>query len=262
MSAATATVQFRIARLIGRSLLSECFFLDVEGWERIPPGNYLLAANHLGRLDPFVILATFPPAPRIHFLAAWETSQESPWKRFCITFLSGLIPVKRGRGRLDAAAIAGVKGVLARGGIVAVFPEGAYGDHEGLLREPLHDGLAHFACATGVPILPVGLNGTSHLHWDRRFTVRIGSPIFVAQTAHPSASEVQGLLDRVAAALRDLIRPAPSVPPRARGEFLNRLLGGPAGFGASLEPPGEGPTGEAPAGGPGTGTAPRREVRP
>lgn len=235
MSAATATPQFRIARRVGRSLIERSFCLVAEGLDRIPRGNYILAANHLGRLDPFLILATLPPQPRIHFLAAWETARDSPWKRFLNTYLGGVIPVRRGRGALDADAIRAVVDVLEDGGIVALFPEGAYGRVEGRLRRPLRHGAAHFAFASGRPILPVGLGGTSYLHWDRRFVVRIGQPIEVERQARPSDPAIRRLTDTVADALERLIEPAPPPPVGARGAFLNRLLGRPGRFGASFE---------------------------
>ena len=234
MSAATATLQFRIARRVARSILARAFQIETEGFDRIPRGNYILAANHLGRLDPFLILATFPPHPRIHFLAAWETSQGSR-KRFLSTFFGGLIPVRRGQGRLDEDALAAVHQVLRQGGVVALFPEGTYGRREGELIGPLRHGAAFFALESGRPILPVGIGGTSALHWDRRFRVRVGHPIPVNRVAAPTEVEAEALMAQVEAALLDLIEPAPELPPSVRGEFLNRLLGGPGRFGASLD---------------------------
>ena len=195
-----------------------------------------MAANHLGRLDPFLILATFPPHPRIHFLAAWETSQ-GPWKRFLSTFFSGVIPVRRGRGRLDGEALRAVHQVLAEGGIVALFPEGGYGRREGELIRPLRHGCAFFALESGRPILPVGIGGTSLLHWDRRLRVRVGQPIPVKRVTEPTEAEAEALTARVEAALLDLIEPAPELPTPVRGEFLNRLLGGLGRYGASLDSP-------------------------
>ena len=237
MSAATATIQFRVARRVGRFLLARSFQVQVEGLQHIPRGSYLLAANHLGRMDPFLILATFPPHPRIHFLAAWETSQDSPWKRFLSTFYGGVIPVRRGQGTLDEAALRSVEQVLAEGGIVALFPEGAYGRREGELRGPLRHGVAFFALRSGRPILPVGLGGTSFLHWNRSLRVRIGRPLGVAPVAEPSEEEAQALTQRVETALRGLLAPAPPIPQPVRGEFLNRLLGGSGRFGSSFDLP-------------------------
>ena len=118
---------------------------------------------------------------------------------------------------------------------MALFPEGTYGRREGELIRPLRHGAAFFALESGRPILPVGIGGTSVLHWDRRFRVRVGQPILVNRVATPTEAEAEALTARLEAALRDLIEPGPELPPSVRGEFLNRLFGGPGRFGASLD---------------------------
>lgn len=251
MSAATATLQFRLARQIGRGLIDWAFRREVEGLENLPAGNAIVAGNHLGRLDPFLILATFPPHPRVYFLTAWETSQDSVWKKFMSSILGGVIPIRRGRGGLDEAAVAAVYRVLSDGGTLALFPEGSYGTREGELTEPLRDGVAHFAFRSGLPIVPVGLNGTSRLHWNRRLSVRIGPPICLPRRDDPTEDDVKAATDRVATALRALIRPGDPLPERPAGAFLNRVLGGRGAWGASPESPGGvalGPPGSAPPG--------------
>jgi len=66
--------------------------------------------------------------------------------------------------------------VLKRGGSILIFPEGHLGTEEGKLLELQH-GAAHASLMTGVPLLPVGLTGTSELWLRRTLVVRIGKPI-------------------------------------------------------------------------------------
>lgn len=238
MSAATATLQFRLARRIGRGLIDWAFRREVEGLENLPAGNVIVACNHLGRMDPFLILATFPPHPRVYFLAAWETSQDSAWKKFMGTVLGGVIPIRRGQGSLDETAITAVHRVLSGGGSLALFPEGSYGTREGELTGPLREGVTHFGYRSGLPVVPVGINGTSHLYWNRRLSVRIGPPIHLPQCDDPTEEEVEAATKQVAAALRALIRPGDPPPERPAGTFLNRVLGGRGVWGASPDSPG------------------------
>src|SRR5205085_9920795 len=55
----------RVARVVIRLLLALLFRVRVEGRERIPTGRPLIcAANHHSWLDPFLLLAILPLAPR------------------------------------------------------------------------------------------------------------------------------------------------------------------------------------------------------
>src|SRR6266513_126349 len=59
---------------------------------------------------------------------------------------------------------------LQRGGVVALYPEGNYGQAEGEIM-PFKKGFAHFAIDNHVAVLPVALSGTQDL-WLRK-TVRL-----------------------------------------------------------------------------------------
>jgi 1-acyl-sn-glycerol-3-phosphate acyltransferase len=55
----------RIARVVIRLLLALFFHVRVDGRERIPTGRPLICtANHHSWLDPFLLLAILPLAPR------------------------------------------------------------------------------------------------------------------------------------------------------------------------------------------------------
>ena len=167
---------FRFLRVTVVPLLHLLFRIEVEGRENIPSGrNYVLIANHLNWLDSFVILATFPTEPRVHFLG--DTTQlvtrRVQWA--FIKSVAGYIPVNR-QARPDTVLFQHVNRCLERGGVVALYPEGNYGPSEGELM-PFKKGFAHFAIENHVPVVPVALSGTQDL-WLRK-TVRmiIGPPI-------------------------------------------------------------------------------------
>ena len=157
-------------------LLHLLFDVQVTGRDNIPKAiNYVLIANHLNWLDSFLILATFPAEPRVHFLG--DTTQlvtrKVQWA--FVKSVAGYIPVNR-QARPDTVLFAHVDRCLQRGGVVALYPEGSYGRAEGELL-PFKKGFAHFAIDNRVPVLPLAISGTRDL-WLRK-TVRlvIGQPI-------------------------------------------------------------------------------------
>lgn len=170
-----ATLTFRVARFLVGGLLRALFSLRIEGRERSPRGAYVLIANHLNWLDSLVILLLFPAEPRIHFLGDPRGLIGRRFQWWLVRHAGGYLCVDRSQHR-DARLFHHADLCLERGGVVALFPEGVYGDVDGALQ-PLHKGFAHFAVDNGVPVLPVGLSGTKHLWLRRRVTVTVGELI-------------------------------------------------------------------------------------
>ena len=81
---------------------------------------------------------------------------------------------------------------------------------------PLDEGAAFFALRSGVPLVPVAINGTSWLAFGRRIRVRVGEPI--ADRGRPTRE-----------AVAELRRDGLDRPPRPRGGLPGP---GPAGPGA------------------------------
>jgi 1-acyl-sn-glycerol-3-phosphate acyltransferase len=64
-----ATWVYRLARIILLPVFHALFVFNVKGRRNTPRDTaYVLIANHLNWLDSFVLTASFPPEPRIHFL--------------------------------------------------------------------------------------------------------------------------------------------------------------------------------------------------
>src|SRR5213082_3875077 len=171
-----ATLAYRAIRLWAVPLLHALFRITVEGRERIPTaGAYVLIANHLNWLDSFAILATFPAEPRVHFLGDTTILVTRKVQWALVKSVAGFIPVNR-KARPDTILFDHVNRCLQRGGVVAIYPEGNYGKHEGEVL-PFKKGFAHFAIDNGVPVLPVALSGMQDLWLRKTVRVIIGRPI-------------------------------------------------------------------------------------
>jgi 1-acyl-sn-glycerol-3-phosphate acyltransferase len=146
--------------------------MEVRGAERVPPtGQLVVVANHESVLDPFVLGSAIPRP--LHFVAKaelWRFPLVGAWLEAL-----GAIPVVRGRG--DLAMLARAREVLARGEVVALFPEGGVRRSGAWLR-----GAARLALASGAPLLPVRLLGTGAALSPGRFgfprvAALIGEPL-------------------------------------------------------------------------------------
>lgn len=130
----------------------------------------IMAANHQDRLDFDTILITTPKARRrrLRFVAnetvlAWLGSGQGLVGRSRAAVLRGVythvhrvIPVREHiRGR---TAVAAMVDALAAGDTIVIFPEGVLNQTTGVA--PLKRGVAALALASGVPILPVRIDGT------------------------------------------------------------------------------------------------------
>jgi 1-acyl-sn-glycerol-3-phosphate acyltransferase len=171
-----ASVAFRAARLLLGPLLHAVFRIQVTGRQNIPPGPYVLIANHLNWPDGFLLLDAFPSVPRLHFLANPENLVKNKVHWAVIRAVGGYIPVDMRRHQ-GAELFQHVNRCLQVGGVVVIFPEAAYGPREGALQETWKTGFAHFAVANGVPLLPVAISGTSDLWLRKRLRIVIGRPI-------------------------------------------------------------------------------------
>lgn len=208
-----ATPLFRFLHVTLPPVLHLLFAIKVSGLKNIPHDrNYVLIANHLGWLDSFLILATFPVEPRVHFLGATEQLVTRRFQWAIVKSVAGYIPVNR-KTSPDTVLFEHVNRCLQRGGVVALYPEGNYGPREGEIM-PFKKGFAHFAIDNHVPVLPVALSGTKDIWLRKTVRVIIGEPI------DSSGMTVESLVQLAETALRELLppyhEPAGPKPLRAR----------------------------------------------
>jgi 1-acyl-sn-glycerol-3-phosphate acyltransferase len=153
--------------------------LEVRGAENIPANETVIAAsNHASFLDPPLIGSVFPG--RLRYLAK-ESLFRVPLLGFFIRAL-GAVPVTREDSQRSGAVMKLLIGLLKEGESVLLFPEGSR-TPDGRLK-PLEAGAAYLSVKTGVPALPVYVEG-SFKAWPRggafprpsKITLRIAAPI-------------------------------------------------------------------------------------
>jgi hypothetical protein len=113
-------------------------------------------------------------------------------------------PTRRGR------VLRTVYQVLARGGVVLMFPEGRYS--RGRALRPLKVGIGHFALQAGVPICPVAVRWTDVLRPFSRVDVSIGAAI------HPDPPAWWSLSQRVGQVVETVSGPSPGTAARAEAQ--------------------------------------------
>ena len=180
------------------------FRLRTFGQDNVPrKGAAILAANHASFLDPiligmrarrpvrFLVAAEFYRKPRLHALLRWL----------------GAIPVGEDAGVIRS--FRRIAGVLRRGGLLGIFPEGGI-TRDGAMR-PFRAGAAVLALELGVPVIPIHVGGTfdalpREAKWPRfvPVTLRIGKPIAVAARRNPSAEEIAALTASIRNAIESL----------------------------------------------------------
>lgn len=191
---------YRFAFGLMRLLLPRLFRFRVIGLENVPRPPFIIASNHQTWYDTLFIVAAFARIPMIYTMARRDTVFNRSWKRRLIPKF-GVFPIMPNLGELDQRGVATVYQVLARRGVVLIFPEGRYS--RGRRLRPLKTGVAHFALQAGVPICPVALSGLDRLRPFARVEVSIGPPIWPDPPAWWSAARrVQRMVDRVRRAIQ------------------------------------------------------------
>ncbi|MFJ8233470.1 lysophospholipid acyltransferase family protein [Streptomyces sp. NPDC094448] len=165
-------------------LLRLLFRPRIEGLEHIPEeGAAIVAGNHLSFSDHFLMPAILKR--RITFLAKAEYFTGPGLKgRLTAAFFrsAGQIPVDRSGQDAGRAAIREGLGVLGKGELLGIYPEGTR-SHDGRLYKG-KVGVAVMALRAGVPVIPCAMVGTFEIQPPgqtlpkiKRVTVRFGTPL-------------------------------------------------------------------------------------
>ncbi|MFC8272804.1 lysophospholipid acyltransferase family protein [Streptomyces sp. NPDC057271] len=155
-----------------------------EGLENVPgEGAAIVAGNHLSFSDHFLMPAVL--RRRITFLAKQEYFTGPGLKgRLTAAFFrsAGQIPVDRSGKEAGQAAIREGLGVLSRGELLGIYPEGTR-SHDGRLYKG-KVGVAIMAITAGVPVIPCAMVGTFEIQPPgkvvprvKRVTIRFGEPL-------------------------------------------------------------------------------------
>jgi 1-acyl-sn-glycerol-3-phosphate acyltransferase len=210
-------LRYWIARIV-ISLITRAYVrVRFEGRDRLPSGPAIYCFNHLGWVDPFVLMAVLPMRPRLFFFGPKEEDMAMGARNRLMRWTGTPIPFRPDKDNLLGVARR-VQAILASGAVMAIAGEGRIHASESELW-PIDEGTAFFALRASVPIVPIAIGGTSWLHFGARVTVRVGEPI--AAEGRADRETVEALTDRTWAALHAMVRDAPDVPEPGRfGRWL------------------------------------------
>ena len=212
------TRRYRLMWRLSRTLVRVLFDVRATGLEHWPRPPFQLVANHHNGWDPLLVLGVVPLEPRITWFGPREADFSRGFKNRVMAFFGGMIPYHPARTTLTSAVRA-VRRVFAAGGVLGIFAEGQVGFRETELL-PFEEGAAAFAAASGVPVVPCAIVGSSRLWFRRRVEVRFGPPI-PTDDARDRAGRA-ALEARIRDAVAELI---PTEEPRLpRRRPLERLL--------------------------------------
>lgn len=155
-----------IFKLFVRVIFNIFFRVDIINMDNVPEkGAALLCANHIGELDMFFI------GCKLKRWIRWIAKEELFKNPIFGAFFKwlGAFPVKRGKG--DIRSVRVVFNLLEQGEIVGIFPEGTRTRGKKIKVKP---GVAMFAINSGVPIIPVAIEGSFKLF--TRIRVVFGEP--------------------------------------------------------------------------------------
>lgn len=161
----------------------------------VPGQGAILVCNHTSSVDPFFLQTL--TLRKMHWMVA---------KEFCEHKLMGIflricevIPVNR--GGVDTSAMKFALRKLQAGGIIGMFPEGRINLTEEFMQ-PVRPGAALIAIKSGVPIIPVYIEGSpygsspiSPFFMRARAVITIGKPIDMAP--YLARTEEEGIINEL-----------------------------------------------------------------
>lgn len=157
---------------------------QINGLENLPQPPFIIAANHQGFIDPFIIV--YAVLKKFNDKPYFFTTQFF-WKifgRHLAVHWLGMIPISRAN---KGQSVEIAKEYVKQGKIVGIFPEGTRNiDQTSLLKGKT--GALRLALAAKVPISPWGLvNPTGHrigkaffsfMNSRKELIVNIGQPLY------------------------------------------------------------------------------------
>jgi 1-acyl-sn-glycerol-3-phosphate acyltransferase len=214
----------------------------IRGLDQVPEvadgrpgaGCVIAVAPHRAWIDPFLLMAAWPPgAARLAWMGDGATMTRSAWRRRVLPRI-GMVPIAPGSGGPRAYAELAAR-VVAAGGSVVILPEKGPPSAPDALRT-IAPGFAYLALRAGAPIVPVVLAGTHRICRDVPFFVDILPPIappidapmddpFTPQGRERARAVVDAYVAAVAPVLRERAGDADARrPPKERWRRLGTLF--------------------------------------
>jgi 1-acyl-sn-glycerol-3-phosphate acyltransferase len=144
----------RIFRFIIRLLMNLLGSVELVGFEKLPrTGGYIIAANHIGRLDAALAYYIIDRPDVIMVVA--EKYEKYAFYRWLVRLTNGMFI---DRQNANIGAIRETLRRLQQGGVFTITPEGTRSKSGNLIEGK--PGAIYLAWKAGVPVLPVALTGT------------------------------------------------------------------------------------------------------
>jgi len=177
---------------------------EVVGAENFPEPPYILATNHISALDTPILLTVCP-----HIIRAFAAQKHKRNPVFApILYMAGTIWVRR--GEIDRQSLREAIGVLERGEVLGIAPEGTRSRATHALLEGKM-GTAYLATRANVPIVPIALTGTQHWKHNlvrlRRTCVRavVGIPIRLPADTHARSEQLSEYTQLIMSRIAELL---------------------------------------------------------
>jgi 1-acyl-sn-glycerol-3-phosphate acyltransferase len=172
--------------------------------QNVPPsGPVILAPNHFSFMDHFFIGIAI--RRKVRFMAKSQLfKRPMQW----VYTHGGVFPVRRGQH--DEEAFVTAEGILARGGLVAMYCEGGR-SRTGKLGERARPGIGRLALESGAVVVPVAIQGSSRVrNWKRlqfpKVTVQYGEPLRYERVEQPTREQQQAVADEIFEEIKTLYR--------------------------------------------------------
>lgn len=191
-------LRFRLSRPVLKAVFRLIFHIlgrvKVAGKKNIPYGKpYVVAINHVSIFDPPLIASFWPEV--LEIIGASDVFYKPGQGQ--LLKLYGVIPVHR--GEYDRALLQRIVSIIKAGYPLLIAPEGGR-SHVPAMRRA-YPGIAYIIEATGVPVVPVGLVGTTEDFWQRakrgekpHLEIRIGAPITLPPITEKGAARREARL--------------------------------------------------------------------
>lgn len=205
-----------LVRPLFRGLFHLLSPVTITGRANVPTqGSYLIAINHVSTYDPPFAVAFWPTAPEaVGAIEIWTRPGQSQLAR-----LYGGIQVHR--GEYDRQLLETMISALRAGRPLLIAPEGGRSHTPGLRRGL--PGVAYVADKAQVPVVPVGVIGTTRDYIERALRgerppleLRIGPPLRLPPVAGHGAPRRSALQDNTDLLMRHL---ADLLPKEYRGVY-------------------------------------------
>lgn len=164
--------------------------LKISGAQHIPEGGTLIAANHKSLLDPPLLSYALKLSGRDAYFLGKKELFENPILGGVLRAV-GSIPLDRKAA--DVGALKTALGVLERGDILALFPEGTR-KVTGRLERFL-PGIGFLALKSRVPVVPVYISDFGSFPAPGKvINIRLGTPVPYEEIAKYDAKEIAQII--------------------------------------------------------------------